>query len=172
MDPTHHLGACDYLRPSTEATTTSQCYLVLSCPPLIISSWSVTDQELWLHGSRCPFTYYTRFWVGLLLRHGHSVFTLKWSSTTRERGSFYVISSQIKDQSSFTTCFLFFFSDSVTGLNFDFLVLNFTKHSCYLIYNAGMFFGPIIQKQYREKYGRNEVGDLIFFFEIFYCYCS
>lgn len=46
---------------------------------------------------------------------------------------------------------------SVVGLNFDFLVLNITKHSSYLIYNAALFFSPVIQKQYREKYGADEM---------------
>ncbi|OVA17590.1 Lysosomal cystine transporter [Macleaya cordata] len=46
---------------------------------------------------------------------------------------------------------------SVVGLNFDFLVLNLTKHSSYLIYNASMFFSPVIQRQYREKYGFGEM---------------
>jgi cystinosin len=46
---------------------------------------------------------------------------------------------------------------SVVGLNFDFLVLNLTKHSSYLIYNAALFFSPIIQKQYHEKFGDKEV---------------
>ncbi|MCD7455058.1 hypothetical protein HAX54_026935 [Datura stramonium] len=46
---------------------------------------------------------------------------------------------------------------SVVGLNFDFVVLNLTKHSSYLIYNASMFFSSAVQKQYREKYGLNEM---------------
>ncbi|XP_078434809.1 PQ-loop repeat family protein / transmembrane family protein [Wolffia australiana] len=46
---------------------------------------------------------------------------------------------------------------SVVGLNFDFLVLNVTKHSSYLIYNAGLFFSSTIQRQYREKYGSDEI---------------
>lgn len=46
---------------------------------------------------------------------------------------------------------------SVVGLNFDFVVLNLTKHSSYLIYNASMFFSSAVQMQYRQKYGYNEV---------------
>ncbi|KAF3652674.1 Cystinosin -like protein [Capsicum annuum] len=46
---------------------------------------------------------------------------------------------------------------SVVGLNFDFVVLNLTKHSSYLIYNASMFFSSVVQKQYREKYGLHEM---------------
>ena len=46
---------------------------------------------------------------------------------------------------------------SVVGLNFDFVVLNLTKHSSYLIYNAALYFSYAIQKQYFEKYGRDQV---------------
>ncbi|CAM0876547.1 unnamed protein product [Alopecurus aequalis] len=46
---------------------------------------------------------------------------------------------------------------SVVGLNFDFLVLNLTKHSSYLIYNAALFFSPVIQKQYHDKFGDKEM---------------
>lgn len=46
---------------------------------------------------------------------------------------------------------------SVVGLNFDFLVLNLTKHTSYLIYNAGLFFSPVIQMQYHQKYGQDEM---------------
>jgi len=46
---------------------------------------------------------------------------------------------------------------SVVGLNFDFVVLNFTKHTSYLIYNAALYFSPVVQKQYHEKYGYDEL---------------
>lgn len=46
---------------------------------------------------------------------------------------------------------------SVIGLNFDFVVLNLTKHSSYLIYNASVFFSSAVQRQYRQKYGLDEV---------------
>ncbi|PSR87526.1 Cystinosin like [Actinidia chinensis var. chinensis] len=46
---------------------------------------------------------------------------------------------------------------SVIGLNFDFVVLNLTKHSSYLIYNASLFFSSVVQRQYREKYGLNQI---------------
>ncbi|KAF8390571.1 hypothetical protein HHK36_025098 [Tetracentron sinense] len=46
---------------------------------------------------------------------------------------------------------------SVVGLNFDFLVLNLTKHSSYLIYNVSLFFSPVVQRQYHEKYGYSEM---------------
>ncbi|XP_074294595.1 cystinosin homolog [Silene latifolia] len=43
---------------------------------------------------------------------------------------------------------------SVVGLNFDFVVMNLTKHSTYLIYNATLYFSSAVQKQYRDKYGQ------------------
>nr|AFK45532.1 unknown [Lotus japonicus] len=46
---------------------------------------------------------------------------------------------------------------SVVGLNFDFILLNLTKHTAYLIYNASLYFSSTIQKQYREKYGEKEM---------------
>ncbi|EXC31397.1 hypothetical protein L484_017679 [Morus notabilis] len=46
---------------------------------------------------------------------------------------------------------------SVVGLNFDFVVLNLTKHSSYLIYNATLYFSSAVQKQYRDKYGSGEM---------------
>ncbi|XP_015065180.1 cystinosin homolog isoform X1 [Solanum pennellii] len=46
---------------------------------------------------------------------------------------------------------------SVVGLNFDFVVLNLTKHSSYLIYNASMFFSCAVQRQYHYRYGKNEM---------------
>ncbi|PIN17819.1 putative membrane protein [Handroanthus impetiginosus] len=46
---------------------------------------------------------------------------------------------------------------SVVGLNFDFVVLNLTKHTSYLIYNASLFFSSAVQKQYHEKFGPNEM---------------
>ncbi|XP_004488939.1 cystinosin homolog [Cicer arietinum] len=46
---------------------------------------------------------------------------------------------------------------SVVGLNFDFVVLNLTKHTSYLIYNASLYFSSAIQKQYRDKYGQKQM---------------
>ncbi|KAM3688023.1 hypothetical protein ACB098_10G122200 [Castanea mollissima] len=46
---------------------------------------------------------------------------------------------------------------SVVGLSFDFVVLNLTKHTSYLIYNACLYFSSTIQKQYYEKYGYDEM---------------
>ncbi|XP_021722156.1 cystinosin homolog [Chenopodium quinoa] len=46
---------------------------------------------------------------------------------------------------------------SVVGLNFDFVILNLTKHSSYLIYNAVLFFSAAVQAQYRHKYGSNQM---------------
>ncbi|KAG0625405.1 hypothetical protein M758_2G052300 [Ceratodon purpureus] len=46
---------------------------------------------------------------------------------------------------------------SVVGLHFDFVVFNLTKHSSYLIYNAVLYFSPVVQRQYHEKYGFDEM---------------
>ena len=46
---------------------------------------------------------------------------------------------------------------SVVGLNFDFVLLNLTKHSSYLIYNATLYFSSTVQQQYFEKYGEKQV---------------
>ncbi|KAM1014993.1 hypothetical protein ACFX13_045578 [Malus domestica] len=46
---------------------------------------------------------------------------------------------------------------SVVGLNFDFVVLNLTKHSSYLIYNASLYFSSAVQKQYFKKYGDKQM---------------
>ncbi|CAI9111186.1 OLC1v1011342C1 [Oldenlandia corymbosa var. corymbosa] len=46
---------------------------------------------------------------------------------------------------------------SVVGLNFDFVLLNLTKHSSYLIYNASLFFSSVVQRQYRQKYGLDQM---------------
>ncbi|KAK7282441.1 hypothetical protein RIF29_11210 [Crotalaria pallida] len=44
----------------------------------------------------------------------------------------------------------------VVGLNFDFVLLNLTKHSSYLIYNASLYFSPTIQNQYFQNYGYDQ----------------
>lgn len=46
---------------------------------------------------------------------------------------------------------------SVVGLSFDFAVLNLLKHSTYLIYNTSLYFSSVIQKQYYEKYGYEQM---------------
>ncbi|KAL3640072.1 hypothetical protein CASFOL_015040 [Castilleja foliolosa] len=46
---------------------------------------------------------------------------------------------------------------SVVGLNFDFVVMNLTKHSSYLIYNASLFFSSAVRRQYHEKFGFDEM---------------
>lgn len=46
---------------------------------------------------------------------------------------------------------------SVVGLHFDYVVFNLTKHSSYLIYNAVLYFSPVVQRQYHEKYGFDEL---------------
>ncbi|KFK33078.1 hypothetical protein AALP_AA6G327500 [Arabis alpina] len=45
----------------------------------------------------------------------------------------------------------------VVGLSFDFVVLNLTKHSSYMIYNVCLYFSPFIQKQYFDTYGDKEM---------------
>ena len=52
---------------------------------------------------------------------------------------------------------------SVVGLNFDYEILNMTKQWSYMIYNASLFFSPVIQKQYFEKYGYGQVLSLAMF---------
>ncbi|CAH2080101.1 unnamed protein product [Thlaspi arvense] len=46
---------------------------------------------------------------------------------------------------------------AVVGLNFDFVLLNLTKHSSYMIYNVCLYFSPVIQKQYFDTYGDKEM---------------
>ncbi|KAM7268842.1 hypothetical protein ACFE04_011008 [Oxalis oulophora] len=46
---------------------------------------------------------------------------------------------------------------SVVGLNFDFVLLNLTKHSSYLIYNVSLYFSHTVQKQYFKKYGNDQM---------------
>ncbi|KAK9272982.1 hypothetical protein L1049_003362 [Liquidambar formosana] len=46
---------------------------------------------------------------------------------------------------------------SVVGLNFNFVVLNLTKHSSYLIYNATLYFSKAVQRQYFEEYGLGQM---------------
>lgn len=46
---------------------------------------------------------------------------------------------------------------SVVGLNFDFVILNLTKHSSYLVYNAVLYFSSSVQAQYRHKFGSNQM---------------
>ncbi|XP_041006426.1 cystinosin homolog [Juglans microcarpa x Juglans regia] len=50
-----------------------------------------------------------------------------------------------------------FHRKSVVGLNFDFVLLNLTKHSSYLIYNTCLYFSSAIQKQYYEEYGYGQM---------------
>ncbi|MFS8032215.1 putative lysosomal cystine transporter [Helianthus anomalus] len=57
---------------------------------------------------------------------------------------------------------------SVVGLNFDFVVLNLTKHSSYLIYNVSVYFSYAVQRQYYKKYGSKQVR-FVFGFCLDYC---
>ncbi|KAK7266854.1 hypothetical protein RIF29_19512 [Crotalaria pallida] len=53
--------------------------------------------------------------------------------------------------------FLNYFRKSVVGLNFNYLLLNNTKHTLYLIYNTALYFSPAVQFQYQVKYGFDEM---------------
>ncbi|ESW23573.1 hypothetical protein PHAVU_004G058600 [Phaseolus vulgaris] len=46
---------------------------------------------------------------------------------------------------------------SVVGLSLDFALLNLTKQCSYLIYNASLYFSPVVQKQYFERYGYGQI---------------
>ncbi|GJR32874.1 cystinosin [Tanacetum coccineum] len=65
--------------------------------------------------------------------------------------------SLIADSLLRTIWFLTHHASHVVGLNFDFVVLNLTKHSSYLIYNAAVYFSSAVQLQYHQKYGFNEM---------------
>ncbi|XP_011651580.1 cystinosin homolog isoform X1 [Cucumis sativus] len=58
---------------------------------------------------------------------------------------------------SYPQVILNFRRKSVVGLSFDYLILNFTKQSSYLIYNATLFFSTTVQKQYFDKYGYDQM---------------
>ncbi|KAI1280641.1 Cystinosin -like protein [Halotydeus destructor] len=56
---------------------------------------------------------------------------------------------------------------SVVGLSFDFLALNLTGFSFYLVFNYCLYFIPSFQDAYRERHGANavipvELNDLVF----------
>ncbi|CAG2165995.1 unnamed protein product [Oppiella nova] len=55
---------------------------------------------------------------------------------------------------------------SVVGLNFDYLGLNITGFLFYSFFNCGLFFSPLIQDQFDEKYPRSvlpvETNDVVF----------
>ncbi|CAK8533169.1 unnamed protein product [Lathyrus sativus] len=53
--------------------------------------------------------------------------------------------------------FLNFSRKSVVGLNFNYLLLNNTKQTLYLIYNASLYFSSTIQIQYRKEYGFDQM---------------
>ncbi|XP_057443353.1 cystinosin homolog [Lotus japonicus] len=50
-----------------------------------------------------------------------------------------------------------FLRKSVVGLNFNYLLLNNTKHTLYLIYNVSLYFSPAIRFQYHKKYGFDQM---------------
>ncbi|XP_028772434.1 cystinosin homolog isoform X2 [Neltuma alba] len=53
--------------------------------------------------------------------------------------------------------FLNFRRKSVVGLNFNYALMNNTKHTVYFIYNACFYFSPQVQSQYRSKYGLRQM---------------
>ncbi|KAI5443361.1 cystinosin homolog isoform X1 [Lathyrus oleraceus] len=53
--------------------------------------------------------------------------------------------------------FMNFSRKSVVGLNFNYLLLNNTKQSLYLIYNASLYFSSTLQFQYHKKYGFDQM---------------
>ncbi|KAI5443362.1 cystinosin homolog isoform X2 [Lathyrus oleraceus] len=55
--------------------------------------------------------------------------------------------------------FMNFSRKSVVGLNFNYLLLNNTKQSLYLIYNASLYFSSTLQFQYHKKYGFDQRGN-------------
>ncbi|KEH25387.1 putative lysosomal cystine transporter [Medicago truncatula] len=60
--------------------------------------------------------------------------------------------------SSFYPQFILNYSrKSVVGLNFNYLILNNTKHTLYLIYNASLYFSPNVRFQYHQKYGFDQM---------------
>jgi hypothetical protein len=71
----------------------------------------------------------------------------------------YVLNNRLYDVLVHAHRYLYFWNDScsVVGLHFDYVVFNLTKHSSYLIYNAVLYFSPVVQRQYHEKYGFDEV---------------
>ncbi|XLU35822.1 hypothetical protein S245_071888 [Arachis hypogaea] len=50
-----------------------------------------------------------------------------------------------------------FFRKSVVGLNFNYLLLNNTKHTLYLIYNTSLYFSSSVRFQYHLKYGFDQM---------------
>src|SRR3990167_10876892 len=45
---------------------------------------------------------------------------------------------------------------SVVGFSFDYLNYNMLGFTCYTIYNCGLFFGPMIQREYEDKFGTSQ----------------
>ncbi|EPB73911.1 Lysosomal Cystine Transporter, partial [Ancylostoma ceylanicum] len=49
----------------------------------------------------------------------------------------------------------------VTGLNFDFLLLNLIGFSAYAIYNLLMYYDPVVQNEYETKHPRSPIPVLL-----------
>ena len=46
---------------------------------------------------------------------------------------------------------------SVIGLDFNYLALNNVGFICYSLFNVCLFFSPLIQRQFEEKYPRSQI---------------
>ncbi|EYC42084.1 hypothetical protein Y032_0544g3231 [Ancylostoma ceylanicum] len=57
--------------------------------------------------------------------------------------------------------YLNFKRKSVTGLNFDFLLLNLIGFSAYAIYNLLMYYDPVVQNEYETKHPRSPIPVLL-----------
>lgn len=64
---------------------------------------------------------------------------------------------------------------SVIGLSFDYLDYNILGFTCYSIYNLTMFFSPVVQYQYEQKYHTSDIpvafSDVLFAVHAFFL-CS
>ena len=133
-----------------------------------VNSEGVPRESQWPPGIRPRWKSYIKYLDGQLSFPGPSVSTLKSFWISEEKGFFffsffwifflsYPSSSFVFSRDSSSYLLRIVGKRSVVGLNFDFVVLNLTKHSSYLIYNAVLYFSPAVQRQYREKYGIGQV---------------
>ncbi|KAF0978263.1 hypothetical protein FDP41_002778 [Naegleria fowleri] len=60
--------------------------------------------------------------------------------------------------------FLNWWTKSVVGLSFDFLMLNIIGHSSYMVFNSVLFWNPELEQQYRIYHGKADVqiNDVVF----------
>ena len=109
---------------------------------------------------------HTSCWDGLLSLFGPAVSTLRLSWTSSGKGIFnFFLIIILLHRTPFFSWFLLetqkliweIENCSVVGLNFNYLLLNNTKHTLYLIYNTSLYFSPAVRFQYHEKYGFEQV---------------